>query len=76
MSNTTTHLTFDKNSCFKVFNEHPSRIISLEMIARLVAEAEDSLKHQAQVDSTDRNTSGLVYLLKVRVRKKIQRVIG
>ena len=62
--NTTTHLTFDK-----VFNEHPSRIISLEMIARLVAEAEDSLKHQAQVDRRYRNTSGYVYLLKGSVRK-------
>ena len=34
---------------YKVFNEHPSRIISLEMIARLVSEAEDSLHNQNQV---------------------------
>ena len=33
----------------QVFNEHPSRIISLEMIARLVSEAEDSLKLEHQV---------------------------
>ena len=35
----------------QVFNEHPSRIISLEMIARLVSEAEDSLKQQTQVET-------------------------
>ncbi len=38
-------------NCLKVFNEHPSRIISLEMIARLVSEAEDSLKLEHQVYS-------------------------
>jgi two-component sensor histidine kinase len=39
-------------NCFlQVFNEHPSRIISLEMIARLVSEAEDSLKLEHQVYS-------------------------
>ena len=37
------------NEFGQVFNEHPSRIISLEMIARLVAEAEDSLNEQSQV---------------------------
>jgi hypothetical protein len=36
-------------SFLQVFNEHPSRIISLEMIARLVSEAEDSLKLEHQV---------------------------
>jgi hypothetical protein len=41
----------------QVFNEHPSRIISLEMIARLVSEAEDSLKLQHQVPT--------VYFIKI-----------
>lgn len=56
-----------------VFNEHPSRIISLEMIARLVAEAEDSLTHQIQVEFVNR-ASGINayrYMLEQNVGKTV-----
>ena len=46
------------SSCLQVFNEHPSRIISLEMIARLVSEAEDSLKLEQQVAASPPRCTG------------------
>ncbi|XP_023333832.1 protein limb expression 1 homolog [Eurytemora carolleeae] len=56
-----------------VFNEHPSRIISLEMIARLVAEAEDSLKHQAQSDGglKEGGVDAYRYMLEQNVGKSV-----
>jgi len=55
-----------------VFNEHPSRIISLEMIARLVAEAEDSLKIQNK-EHEDRGAgiNAYRYMLEQNVGKTV-----
>jgi len=56
-----------------VFNEHPSRIISLEMIARLVSEAEDSLHNQNQDEGGDRSAgiNAYRYMLEQNVGKTV-----
>jgi len=56
-----------------VFNEHPSRIISLEMIARLVSEAEDTRLTQTQGEYVDSapGINAYRYMLEQNVGKTV-----